>query len=103
MAAVQPSPIEPAEPNPAPSTTHAPRAPESSRRRIPIMVFILVPLVVLAWGGLMALAAEMSGAGYEVAVAMGIGVGALAALFWVTWYAFVLFAQREEQERRSQH
>lgn len=65
-----------------------------------VIVFLLaIPLLIAFWVGVMALAVDIAGVGYEAPLLMGAGIGLLAALFWGCWYAFVSYSDREEHER----
>jgi hypothetical protein len=60
---------------------------------------IAIPVFMVVWAGLIALAAHLANFAVEGPLLMGVGVGALAGIFWAGWYAFVSYARAEEIER----
>jgi fatty acid desaturase len=70
---------------------------------------IAIPILVAFWVGIIALAVSFGSGGYLVPIAMGVGVGVLAGVFWGTWMGFVRYsnavdaeARRERLARRAQ-
>jgi hypothetical protein len=49
--------------------------------------------VWVVWAGLVALAVTLAGVGYAAPVLMGVGIGALAGVFFGAWIGFVRFSR----------
>ncbi len=60
---------------------------------------VAVPLLIVIWVGLVAIAIAAAHSPAAAPLAMGAGVGVLAGLFWGTWWGFVRYNRR--QIRRS--
>ncbi len=72
-------------------------------KRSILVAIIAIPIMVGLWVGLVALAVSFTTAGFAAPLAMAVGIGVLAGLFWACWYGFMAFAQYEEAERRTHH
>ena len=78
---------------PAPTEDHFDREVElehSLAKHVIVAVLIAVPVMVVFWVGLVALAVSFTGVGYAAPLAMGAGVGVLAGLFWGAWAGFTM-------------
>jgi hypothetical protein len=62
----------------------------SLAKHIILAMLVAVPVMVVFWVGLVALAVSFSGAGYAAPLAMGAGVGVLAGVFWGAWAGFTM-------------
>ena len=62
----------------------------SLAKHIIMAILVAVPVMVVFWVGLVALAVSFSGAGYAAPLAMGAGVGVLAGVFWGAWAGFTM-------------
>jgi len=73
-------------------------------RRIIIGIAILVPIAAAAYAALVALALRHSGIPAGAPIAIGAGVGVLAAFFWGMWIGIVASVNElEDLERSTQH
>jgi hypothetical protein len=62
----------------------------SLSKHVVLAILVAVPVMVVFWIGLMALAASLAGVGYLWPIAMGAGIGVLAGVFWGAWAGFAL-------------
>jgi hypothetical protein len=68
-------------------------------RHIIRSLVVTVPLMVVFWVGLVALAVSFTTTRYGAPIAMAAAVGVLAGAFWGTWLGFVLDSLDEERDR----
>jgi len=61
---------------------------------------VAVPLLIVIWVGLIAIAVAAAQSSAAAPLAMGAGVGVLAGLFWGTWWGFVRY---NREQARSAH
>jgi len=63
---------------------------------------VAVPLLIVIWVGLIAIAVAGAHSAVAAPLAMGGAVGVLAGLFWGTWWGFVRY-NREQVRRTHRH
>src|SRR5262245_8678531 len=62
----------------------------SLAKHIILSILIAVPVMIVFWVGLIALAVSFTGVGYAAPLAMGAGIGVLAGVFWGAWAGFTM-------------
>jgi len=79
--------------------------PESSRlaRRVIRRVAIAIPVMVLVWVGVIAIALRDTAGSIVAPLAMGAAVGVLAGLFWGMWWGVVSFSRDDRNAPTGEH
>jgi hypothetical protein len=71
-------------------TEHQVELERSLAKHVIVAILVAVPVMVVFWVGLVALAVSFTSAGYAAPLAMGAGIGVLAGLFWGAWAGFTM-------------
>jgi hypothetical protein len=62
----------------------------SLAKHVILAMLVAIPVMVVFWMGLIALAVSFTSAGYAAPLAMGAGIGVLAGVFWGAWAGFTM-------------